>query len=482
MEVSLGCLILGVFGYVGYLLHVTLYTASLIYLLITVFATVASGLWVGAILSFVAAVCLDYFYIPPILHFDIAEASGWLALITFEVCALVISRMSSREQEKALEVALQRKNIQQLYALSQGIALLKMHQPLGPQLAYLIRQSFELENVTVFDAVQGRLDTAGSWSEEEAKSARTAYLQNKNHDDPDTRIATRTLHMGRTCVGAMAIQGNVDGMIADALATFAASSFERSRSFEKEHRAEEANRTEQLRAAVLDALAHAFKTPLTAISIASSGLLESDGLSPMHAELVSIINAETVRLTDLCNRLLQTAKLDAGKIYLTPEEVNLSDLVEEVRGELSESLRGHPVTISFPEMPAVINGDKELLSMILSQYLDNAAKYSDPGTTIDVSVRDSNSSLLIAVRNQGPVIPIEDRERIFERFYRCAETMTRAVGAGVGLSIVKKAADAHQGHVWVIRAENEGTTYYLSLPNIESGGNEHGRWENIDRR
>jgi two-component system sensor histidine kinase KdpD len=403
-------------------------------------------------------------------------------LITFEVCALVISRMSSREQEKAREAALQGKNIRQLYALSRGTALLDMRQPLGPQLAYLIRQSFELENVAVFDAVQGRLDTDGPWSEEEAKAARTAYLHNRNHDDPDTRIATRVLNVGRTCVGAMAVQGDVNGMIADALSTFAATSFERSRSFEKEHRAETANRTEQLRGAVLDALAHAFKTPLTAIRIASSGLLESDGLSPMHAELVSLIDAESLRLTDLCNRLLQTAKLDAEKIHLIQEEVNLSDLVEEVRGELSEALRGHPITVSVPEMPTVVNGDKKVLAMILSQYLDNAAKYSDPDTTIDVTVHDSNSNLLIAVRNQGPVIPIEDRERIFERFYRCPETMTRAAGTGVGLSIVKKAAEAHQGHVWVISAENEGTTFYLSLPNIKSGDNEYGRWEDIDRR
>jgi two-component system, OmpR family, sensor histidine kinase KdpD len=130
----------------------------------------------------------------------------------------------------------------------------------------------------------------------------------------------------------------------------------------------------------------------------------------------------------------------------------------------------------------VVNGDKELLLMILTQYLDNASKYSDPDTTIDVSVYDSSSNLLVAVRNQGPVIPIEDRERIFERFYRCPSTERRAAGTGLGLSIVKKAAEAHNGHVWVISAENEGTTFYLSLPNTDSGGNEYGLRENTNRR
>jgi two-component system sensor histidine kinase KdpD len=89
---------------------------------------------------------------------------------------------------------------------------------------------------------------------------------------------------------------------------------------------------------------------------------------------------------------------------------------------------------------------------------------------------------LIAVRNQGPVIPVEDRERIFERFYRCPETKRRVAGTGLGLSIVKKAAAAHHGHVWVISAENEGTTFYLSLPNAELGDNEYGLRENTNRR
>jgi two-component system sensor histidine kinase KdpD len=482
VEVILGCFVLALLGYVGYWLHVSLYTASLIYLLITVFATVASGLRVGTILSLSAAVCLDYFYIPPVLHFNVANASGWMALITFEVCALVIGRMSSRERQKAGEVAFQQKSIRQLYALSRGTALLALRLPLGPQLVCLIRQSFEAENVAVFDAEKGRLDRDGPWTDEEAAVARSAYLQNKNHDDPDKRIATRLLLVGRTCVGAIAVQGDVNGMIADALATLAAMPFERARSFEKEHRAEAATKTEQLRGVVLDALAHAFKTPLTAIRIASSGLLESGDLSPMHTELVSLIDAESLQLADLCNRLLQTAKLEKEKIGIVQQKVNLVHLVEEVREGLSESLKGHPITVSIPELQTVVDGDKELLLMILIQYLDNASKYSDPGTAIDVSIYDSSSNLLVAVRNQGPVIPVEDRERIFERFYRCPETERRAEGTGLGLSIVKKAADAHNGHVWVISAENEGTTFYLSLPNAELGDNEYGLRENTNRR
>jgi two-component system sensor histidine kinase KdpD len=161
--------------------------ASLIYLLITVFATVASGLRVGTILSLVAAVCLDYFYIPPVLHFNVADASGWMALITFEVCALVIGRISSREQDRAGEVALQQKNIRQLYALSRGTALLALRRPLGPQLVCLIRQSFEAENVAVFDAEKGRLDSDGPWSLMTRVSQLLSLVLNRNRESALSR-------------------------------------------------------------------------------------------------------------------------------------------------------------------------------------------------------------------------------------------------------------------------------------------------------
>jgi signal transduction histidine kinase len=108
--------------------------------------------------------------------------------------------------------------------------------------------------------------------------------------------------------------------------------------------------------------------------------------------------------------------------------------------------------------------------MILPQYLDNAAKYSPPDTPIGIAVRESAAELLLSVRNTGSLIQLEDRDRVFERFYRGADAKERTPGTGVGLSIVKKAAEAHRGHVWVISAEDEGTTFFLSMPKIQAGG------------
>jgi signal transduction histidine kinase len=102
--------------------------------------------------------------------------------------------------------------------------------------------------------------------------------------------------------------------------------------------------------------------------------------------------------------------------------------------------------------------------MILAQYIDNARKYSTPDTTISIAARKSHAEVIISVHNAGPTIRIEDRERVFDRFYRSTELKDSVPGTGIGLSVVRKAAEAHHGHVWVISDEREGTTFFLSLP------------------
>jgi len=108
--------------------------------------------------------------------------------------------------------------------------------------------------------------------------------------------------------------------------------------------------------------------------------------------------------------------------------------------------------------------DRALLAMFLEQCLDNAEKYSTPNTTIEIAARKSRTEVLISVHNVGSTIRIEDRERIFERFYRTNDLKDSVPGTGIGLSVVRKAAEAHHGHVWVISDEREGTTFFLSLP------------------
>jgi two-component system sensor histidine kinase KdpD len=122
------------------------------------------------------------------------------------------------------------------------------------------------------------------------------------------------------------------------------------------------------------------------------------------------------------------------------------------------------IQVAVEDPSLTVRADRVLLTMILAQYLDNARKYSTAGTPITIAARVSKTDFLISVHNFGSTIRIEDRERVFERFYRSPELKDTVPGTGIGLSVVRKAAEAHHGHVWVISDDKNGTTFFLSLP------------------
>ena len=469
-QCATGCVGVAAVTFISYNLKFPTPTAGFLLLLIVVACALFYGIWQATFVSLVAVSCLNYFFIPPVWSFAVADSRDWVTLISFQICALLASRLSSRESNVAREANVQRAQMEKLYELSRGILVINHHNPPGPQLAQIVRRIYGVDDIAIFDANLARIDHLGLWSAREQQVAKTAYLQDKNHDDRETRTTQRLIRIGDSTIGALAIRGDVAPLTANAIASLAAIAFERHRAYENEMRAESAQQSEQLRVAVLDALAHAFKTPLTAIHTASSCLLEMDTLDKTEAELAQLIDEEVVNLNQLCTRLLQTAKLEASRVTLHTEPVVLSSLVKRVVSDLSTALQGHPVEMTIQEHDTPLQGDRWLLEMILTQYLDNAAKYSAPDTPIDISVSEGDSELLLSVHNRGSLIDIEDRERVFERFYRSSDAKERAPGAGVGLSIVKKAAEAQSGHVWVISSPEEGTTFFLSIPKLQVGG------------
>ncbi len=470
-ETLAGCWVIAILTFAGYVLHFNPAPVGFLFLLIVVCEAIVCGFWQASIVSVLACACLDYFFYPPLLHFSINDPQDWVALGSFEISALLVSRLSSREQLNSREVQLQRKAMEQLYELSRSTLLINLHQPPGPQLTHLIQRIFEAEAVAIFDGNSGKTDLAGPWSKDEQDLARECYLQQVDDEDKATSTSRRVLRAGADSIGALTIRGNLGTLVTNALASLTAVTLDRCVSFQKESEIEEANKGERLRAAVLDSLAHAVKTPLTAIQAASEGLNEVGNLNRAQSELVTLIDDELNKLSLLSTKLLQTAKLEAEDLSVGRDEIVVEELVSGVLRDQSKRLAGHPVEIAIADQALTVRGDRELLSMALVQYLDNAAKYSFAGSEVKVAAWESHSEVMISVHNFGPPIPISDRERIFQRFYRSEVTMHRAPGTGVGLSAVKMAAEAHQGHVWVISSANEGTTFYMSIPQ-QPGGNQ----------
>jgi two-component system sensor histidine kinase KdpD len=459
-----GCWVVALLGFSGYILHFNSATVGFLFLLIVVSVAILFGFWQASVVSILACVFLDYFFYPPVLVFSIADPQDWVALGAFEISALVVSRLSTKEQRNSNEARLQRTAMEQLYELSRSTLLINMHQPPGLQIAQLIHRIFGLEAVALLNAESATTDTSGIWTEDGTALVRDCFVMLADDEDVLTRTSRRVLRMGSNPVGALVVRGTISPLALNALASMAAITLDRYVSFEKESRIEAAHQAERLRAGVLDSLAHAFKTPLTAIQTASSGLPQVGELNLPQRDLVELIGDECTGLILLCTRLLQTAKLDTRELHPGMEDVLVTDLVSKAMNEQPGRMGDHALDVAIPDPDLTIRGDREMLSMAVAQYLDNAAKYSFSGTKVAVAARESRSEVLISVHNYGPVIPIEDRERIFQRFYRCEEAREMANGTGVGLSAVKLAADVHRGHAWVISDPDQGTTFYLSLP------------------
>jgi len=435
-----------------------------VYLVIVVLAALYGGFWQATAVSIVAVGCLNYFFVPPIFSF-VNTPANWVALGAFEFTALVISRLSLRAQVQAKEAIAGRRDVERLYETSRRILLLDSSGEAGDYVAALICETFELRSVQLFDARTAALYSAGACADC-GRQAREAYFRDTDTFDAVAQAWYCVLRVGAKPVGGLALIGTaMSKPAATALASLSGIALERARAIERESAAQAARQTEQLRTAVLDAMAHQFKTPLTVARTASSGLLAVGGLTELQAELITVIDQQASKLESLATRLLTAAKLDTTEFHLQCEPLLLSGLAATGVQRLdqpSDRERFRIKVLTQNENP--IFADRDLMLTSIGQLLDNALKYSEPGSPIDVTFETSATEVLLAVRSKGLVISARDRERVFERFYRAPETQHLPAGTGLGLSIVKKIIRAHHGNTWAEAEPDYGTSFFISMP------------------
>lgn len=452
----------------AYRLHASFSTLSFAYFLMIVLAALRWGIWEATVLSVAATGCLDYYFTPPLFSLRVTHGSDWIALLAFEAAGLIVSRLSAQAHHHARVADRERRNIEKLYNLSRQILLLDSQAPAGEQIAEFVRVAIGVASVAVFDLSKERVFCDGVPDPLLEKLVRTTWIEAHDCSAPASHRWSRMLRTGNQSMGAIALQAkSLNPLVVDAIASIAAVALARSRSLEQETRAEAARQSEHLRGAVLDALAHAFKTPLTVIRAVSSGLLEAGSLDAQQAELIGLIDDESAQLNDLATRLLQTARLEGAAI---PERHGRCDMVRVTRQVLdafAKAAQGRKIGFSTVVASSEVSAGADLVATALSQIVDNAIKYSWPGSEIAVGVTKGKSETVVAFHNSGPAICPADRERIFERFYRGSGTEYCAPGTGLGLSIAKKVAESHQGRIWVVSGEKSGTTFFFALPNLQ---------------
>ncbi len=226
-------------------------------------------------------------------------------------------------------------------------------------------------------------------------------------------------------------------------------------------------KAEELKEAFLSMVSHELKTPLNHIKGFASTLLQTDvEWDPAtQREFLEVIDREADRLAWLVDNLLEFSRLQAeGKEALRPERIHPQDVLDEALEQMAPSLRDHVLRVrTAPDLP-VLWADPLALRRILVNLLDNAAKYSRPGSEIEVEIRREGGALLFQVRDQGIGIPPEEQDRIFDRFYRGRGPTRRTAGTGLGLAICRSLVEAHGGRIWVESAPGQGSTFSFLIP------------------
>ena len=444
-------------------------SVGFLYLVFVVLTALYGGFWQATLVSVVAAACLDYFFDEPIFSFTVVRVSNWVELGVFEFTAVIISQLSNRAHRRELEAIAERRDTARLYQTARRILLFENPSDLGNRVCSAIRETFELRHVVLFEADSGSVSESGEATGEERQSlvsrCREAYLGDTEFADAGARSHVHPLRFGLRPTGAVALSGQgLTPLIATALASLAANALERARALERQCEAEAGRQAEQLRTAVLDALAHKFKTPLTVIRTASSGLPAVGPLSGPQRELVSLIDQEARMLNDLASRLMGAPSLDVKEFQPQPEPLLLSRLIKEAIQELDHAgdRQRFRVAAATPEPP--VFADRQLILTALAQLVDNALKYSRPGSLIDAGIEAGSAEVVLKLRSEGLVVSDVDSERIFNRFYRAPGAERFSAGTGLGLSIVKTIAEDHAGKVWAVGEPDYGSVFAFALP------------------
>jgi signal transduction histidine kinase len=225
----------------------------------------------------------------------------------------------------------------------------------------------------------------------------------------------------------------------------------------------EQRKLEMSREEAFSAVSHEMRSPLTAVLGFSQFLLENATSPEQQKEYLGLVVKEGVRLKRLIDNLLSLHRLRAGFGLVNPAPVLLYPLLHEVAEHYRPPVISQRIDIECSrEIPAVL-GETVRIHEAVTNLLDNAAKYSPAGGRITLGAETGQDNALLWVRDEGPGIPEDQREKIFERFYRLRGS-GRPEGTGLGLALVREIAEAHGGRVWVESSTGKGSTFYLSLP------------------
>jgi two-component system sensor histidine kinase KdpD len=453
-------------------LHLNFGAASFGYLLLLVMQSLSGEFASSAVVSILSVACLDYFFVAPVYSFQVNSPLDILALISFLATGLIITRLVTKVRAGTELSRLHHEKLKRLYELAQQLLALEPDITGGRQFLEPFCGVFGISAACLFDATNAEVYTAGTARGDLEKKTGDAFIRGADRDHLDQRISVRCIRVGGRTTGAIGFEGLEDPSVtAGPLAALAAAQLERTHSFAHASRAAAAAQTESYRSVILDALAHEFKTPLSTILAAAGSLREAGALGPHQKEMADTVESEAARLGRLTSRLIRTARLEREEVKPWLELIDVSSVISDTVDQYARQSAGRRISVFRECDSTTALADPELLRLAVSQLLDNACKYSTPGSTITLSIGRENNSIALRVLSRGNPIPSGERTKIFDRFYRGTDGRRAAAGgSGLGLFVARKIAVALGGSLDLDADTGlaEGAAFRLNLPVPES--------------
>jgi two-component system sensor histidine kinase KdpD len=449
-------------------LHMNPTTVGFTFLLSVLIVSAAWGLRYAIFMALLAALAYNYFFLPPLYQFTISDPQNWVALFTFLLTAVIASELSERARREAIESHRRRNEVERLYSFSQQLLVSDNIFGLLNTIPKYMVDCFGVTSAAMF--VEGKetyffdIPSQSLFPTEQLKaiSGRGEPVLDREH-----QICFMPLRLGVRSVGAIGLGGcDLSRESMEAIGSLAAIAIERAHTVEKLTRAEAARESDRLRSVLLDSVTHEFRTPLTAIKASAETLLSDVQLDQdQRKELLTVINEESDRLNRLVGEAAEVAQLDSHQLELHVEPHSIREAIDAALETSQQVLHQHPLEIKVPDDLPLIKIDVERISEVLVHLLENASKYSSPGTSIHVMAElGTGGQVVTSVTDHGPGIDDVEQDMIFEKFYRGRNQRTRIQGTGMGLAIAKAIIELHGGTIGVRSQLGRGSVFYFSLP------------------
>ncbi len=399
------------------------------------------------------------------------ELSSLLSVSEILTSTLDLSRLLDAVVAKAVEI---------ISGADGGMLLLQSADRGG--LVVQCTVGLDKESLSQFVFAPGGNSSSGSISEStdtgqkdivrEAVNAflRSDALSSKAQSSISAEVFHRNQHIGSlVMVSFQDVQAfsESDRRLLQAIADYVAIAIERAQLTEEAEEARALHEADRLRSQFISSVSHELRTPLTLIKGYSTSLLRQDISwdGETQQEFLQIIDEKTDELRDLIDKLLQSAKLEAGALKLEKEPVIIPRLAQRVVEDTALRAKKHKVTLEFAPSFPVVEADVRCMEQVLRNLVENAIKYSPEGGEIVIAGEVKDGKIVVSVSDEGVGIPPEHRDKVFERFYRVYSLLTHSTpGSGLGLSITKGHVEAHGGDVWLESTVGKGSKFYFSLP------------------